>query len=72
MHVPHSFNTKFYVKMRYWKTFSSTCFGIFQFVTLLLRIHSEEYKILKEQPGYFRQIHTMQSALEAEILGGKL
>ncbi len=26
---------------------------------------------LQEQPGYYRQIHTIQSALEAEILGGK-
>ena len=26
---------------------------------------------LEEQPGYYRQIHTIQSALEAEILGGK-
>lgn len=26
---------------------------------------------LEEQPGYYRQIHTIQAALEAEILGGK-
>ncbi|MBX2820720.1 MAG: ABC transporter ATP-binding protein/permease [Rhodothermaceae bacterium] len=35
-------------------------------------IQEGTHKELEKQPGYYRQIHTIQSALEAEILGGKL
>ena len=34
-------------------------------------IQEGTHKELEEQPGYYKQIHTIQAALEAEILGGK-
>ena len=35
-------------------------------------IQAGTHNELEDQPGYYKEIHTIQSALEAEILGGKL